>query len=313
MHFPLAFILFFFSIVFQQSPALSVTVSPAKQIEAIINPYLKTVNKDDRKLFLENLRIFLFNGYNIIEKTDGDGEILVDDKDLIPFGEEQTLVKHLQYVVRGLKPPEKSSFKNYFQLTVERRSKVLASARPGSPAYTSKIKQTMKDLRQAFDAIELPPDPVALRIEAIVNPYLKSEQDLEQRKLFIEELESFLLDEYNIISESLWERHRPNGRIKVQVAKQGRVPIDQERTLVDHLEYVVKGIMSKNPADVTLWKQYFTEEVKQREEILRASPPGSKAFADKAKVMIQEIRQEMDIFNSNRKEGQNGIEALPEL
>jgi hypothetical protein len=65
--------------------------------------------------------------------------------------------------------------------------------------------------------------------------------------------------------------------------------------------------MSKDPATLAWWRRYFNDEVQQRKVLLRASPPGSKAFAEKARVMIQEVRQELDVFRPT------GVETMPGL
>jgi hypothetical protein len=173
-------------------------------------------------------------------------------------------------------------------------------------------------LRQTLNlnVVELPFDPSLpppKRIEAIVNPYLRSVKYPEQRRLFLKKLRIYFLNEYDITGETIGSHHRTNGRIGVRVAKEGGAPIDKEGVLVDHLVDVVKGLMSENPLAVVLWKRSFNDQVKQREKLLDTARPGSKAFADKAKAMIQEIRQTLDVSEHNGGEGQNGVETLPEL
>jgi hypothetical protein len=291
MRFPLACILFLFFIVSQQFLALP--VSPAQQIEAIVNPYLKTVEKeDDRILFLQNLQIFLFNGYSIIGKTDSDarssGEIQVSDEDLLPIddSEEQTLIKQLQYVVWGLQSPEKSPFMDYFRVTVGRRDKFLHSTRRGSQAYTSKIQQMMGDLRRPLDVAKMPLDPnfsPPIRIESIVNRYLKTMDEPDSRQSFIAKLRIFFLNEYDITGETTGSHKRTNGEVTVRIAKGVGAPADKEGVLVDHLEYVVEGLMSNNPTYVSVWKKYFNGQVKQRKELLSVTRPGSKHLLIKLK------------------------------
>jgi hypothetical protein len=114
-----------------------------------------------------------------------------------------------------------------------------------------------------------------------------------QRKLFIDRLRVFFLNEYDITGEA----GRSNWKVTARVAKGVGILLDEEGVLIDHLEYVVNGLMSKNRI---LWKNYFVEQVKQRRKLLVAVPPGSKMFDDKVKVLIEQIRWILDASNFNR-------------